>query len=65
MKNDCQHYEALIAEKLFGDLGPEDQQQLETHLEACSACRVLVREMEATLQIAAARTRPEPSPARA
>ncbi len=63
MKNDCQHYEALIADKLFGDLGPEGAQRLETHLEACPACRALVREMETTLQITAARTRPEPSPA--
>ena len=63
MKNDCQQYEALIAEKVFGELDPEDQQRLEAHLEGCSACRVLVREMEATLQLTAARIRPEPSPA--
>ena len=62
MKN-CQHYEALIADKLFGDLGTEDRQRLEAHLEACPACRALVREMEATLQVTAARTRPEPSAA--
>ena len=63
MKNDCQHYETLIADKLFGDLGPEDQQRLEAHLGACPACRVLVREMEATLQVTAARMRPALSPA--
>ena len=63
MKNDCQHYEALIADKLFGELGPEEGHRLEAHLEACPACRALVREMEVTLQVTAARTRPEPSPA--
>ena len=61
MKNDCQHYEALIAEKVFGDIGPKEEQRLEAHLEACSACRLLVHEMEATLQITAARIRPQPS----
>jgi len=61
--NDCQHYEALIADKLFGDLDLEDRQRLETHLTACPACRTLVHEMETTLQITAARTRPEPSAA--
>ena len=59
--NDCQHYEALIAEKLFGDLSPEDKQRLETHLEACPGCRAQVQEMEATLHLATAHTRPEPS----
>ncbi len=61
--NDCQHYEALIADKLFGELGVEDTRRLEAHLEACPACRALVHEMEATLQVTAARTRPEPSAA--
>ena len=59
--NDCQHYEALIAEKLFGELSPEEKQRLERHLEACPGCRTQVHEMEAALHLAASRTRPEPS----
>jgi len=59
--NDCQHYEALIAEKLFGELSPEEKQRLEGHLETCPGCRTQVYEMEATLHLAASRTRPEPS----
>ena len=59
--NDCQHYEALIAEKLFGELSPEEKQRLEGHLEACPGCRKQVHEMEAALHLAASRTRPEPS----
>ena len=58
--NDCQHYEALIAEKLFGELSPEEKQRLEGHLEACPGCRTQVHEMEAALHLAASRTRPEP-----
>ncbi|MFB3132469.1 MAG: zf-HC2 domain-containing protein [Rhodothermales bacterium] len=59
--NDCQHYEALIAEKLFGELSPDEKQRLEGHLETCPGCRAQVHEMEAALHLATSRTRPEPS----
>ena len=61
--NDCQHYEALIAERLFGDLAPEEAERLGRHLEVCPDCRALLHDMEVTLQITAARVRPEPSAA--
>ena len=63
MNDDCQHYEDLIAEKLFGELSPEDKQRLERHLEACPGCHAQVAEMETTLHLAAAPPRPEPSAA--
>lgn len=61
MNDDCQHYEALIAEKLFGELGPEEKRRLNGHLQTCPGCRAQVQEMEAALLLTAAGTRPEPS----
>ena len=52
-----------MAEKLFGALSAEDEARLAAHLEACPACAEALREMEATLAVTAARTRPEPTPA--
>lgn len=61
--SDCQTYEALIAEKLFGELRPEDQQRLNAHLAECPACAAEVQALEATLEMTSERTRSTPPPA--
>jgi len=60
--NNCNTYEPLIAELLFGALSPEEQQQLAVHLEACPGCRAMVQDMQTTLQRIAEPIRPEPAP---
>lgn len=61
--NECQTYEPLIAEMLFGALSEEERAQLDVHLERCPACTEEVRAYQATLGVTALYTRPEPVPA--
>ncbi|MFQ5568104.1 MAG: zf-HC2 domain-containing protein [Rhodothermales bacterium] len=56
----CPTYEPLMTEMFFGTLSEEDRERLDAHLASCSGCQAMVHEMEATLQVADAGTRPEP-----
>jgi len=62
MNSPCPKYEPLIADALFGELSPEDRQRLDRHTATCDACAEELRSLQATLQVAAQRERPEPPP---
>lgn len=40
----CQKYEALLIDKLFGDIDTRQEKQLEAHLASCPACRAILTE---------------------
>lgn len=45
----CQHFETLLTEKLFGELEAQSEQQLNTHLAECAACRATLAELQHVL----------------
>lgn len=46
----CQHYEALLTEKLFGEIAEAQALELEAHLRTCAACRAMLAELQNVLQ---------------
>ena len=60
--NRSQAHEALLADRLFGELSPEEQAALEAELAASADVRATLHELRATLRLMAARRRPEPPP---
>jgi anti-sigma factor RsiW len=46
MKPDCERFRTLVHERLDGELGPDDSSLLDSHLDACAACRAFVSELE-------------------
>ncbi|KAA0227363.1 hypothetical protein EDS67_16355 [candidate division KSB1 bacterium] len=40
----CQKYETLLIDKLFGDIDTRQEKQLEAHLASCPACRAMLAE---------------------
>ncbi len=59
---DCGHYQALISAKLDGELSPEEEAELQAHLESCPDCR-LVYDAFLELSHAVAGLGEEPEPA--
>ncbi len=55
----CQHIEALLTEKLFGELGAPQEQQLNAHLSECAACRATLAELQNVLQAVGKPARPQ------
>jgi len=55
-------YRDLMVDVLFDEASDEERRELETHLETCASCAEAFASMQATLQVAADRERPEPSP---
>ena len=42
----CQPFETLLTEKLFGEIAPAHEQELDTHLQSCAACRATLGELQ-------------------
>jgi len=42
----CQQYENLVSAKLDGELSPEEESQLQAHLESCVVCQAVAAVME-------------------
>ncbi len=58
----CAVAQEWISVSLDEDLGAKRQARLDAHLEACPACRMLVRDLEVIVQQARKLSSPEPSP---
>lgn len=58
----CEAYEPLLAELLFGELRPEEQERLEAHLAECAGCARTLHEMQETLGTMSERERLAPPP---
>ncbi|NUO81929.1 zf-HC2 domain-containing protein, partial [candidate division KSB1 bacterium] len=54
----CQHFETLLTEKLFGELDALQEQQLNTHLAGCEACRAALAALQNVLQAVGKPARP-------
>lgn len=48
MKKECEDLGPRLSAYLDGELPDEDREKVEKHLQACHACRLLVRELEMT-----------------
>lgn len=46
----CQHYEALLTEKLFGEIAAAQAQELNAHLQTCAVCRATLADLQNVLQ---------------
>lgn len=55
----CHHFEALLTEKLFGEIAAAREQELSAHLQGCAACRATLVELQNVLQAAGKPAQPE------
>ena len=58
--NDCQKYQNMFIDALYGELSLEDKPVFEKHLQECGLCRQEYEEMTATVDTMSRRIRPEP-----
>jgi hypothetical protein len=58
--SDCQKYQDMFVDALYGELSLEDKPVLEKHLKECTLCRQEYEEMTATVDTMSQRIRPEP-----
>jgi hypothetical protein len=58
--SDCQKYQDMFIDALYGELSLEDKPVFEKHLKECGLCRQEYEEMTATVDTMSQRVRPEP-----
>lgn len=58
--SDCQKYQDMFVDALYGELSSEEKPVLENHLKECVLCRQEYEEMTATMDTMSQRIRPEP-----
>jgi len=58
--SDCQKYQDMFIDALYGELSLEDKPVFEKHLKECGLCRQEYEEMTATVDTMSQRIRPEP-----
>jgi hypothetical protein len=60
--NECRKCHDVLAEAVYGELGPAEQAAFDRHLEACPACAAEREALAATLRLMDRRERPDPGP---
>lgn len=60
--SECHKYRDLVAEALYGELGPTEQAAFDRHLASCPACAAEREALAATLRLMDRRERTDPGP---